>query len=122
MAVIADSGLSCRGVLHAARRARNQLGDGGASRCNLPAQQPASAIITPDPLNSAPRNTSLNACLDEVERTQSEPLRKLINGCKPTKFTFLAEGTCSADLCFKANVLFGVQTKGVVAQPGGACP
>lgn len=66
--------------------------------------------------------TTLNACLDEVERTQSEPLRKLINSCKPTKFTFLAEGTCSADLCFKANVLFGVQTKGVVAQLGGSCP
>jgi hypothetical protein len=65
---------------------------------------------------------ALNACLDEVERSQSEPLRKLINTCKPTKFTFVAEGTCSADLCFKANVLFGVQTRGVVAQLGGTCP
>lgn len=65
---------------------------------------------------------SLNACLDEIERTQTEPLRRLINACKPTKLTFVAEGTCSSDLCFKANVLFGVQTKNVVAQLGGTCP
>ncbi|MBM4781996.1 MAG: hypothetical protein GQE15_30310 [Archangiaceae bacterium] len=65
---------------------------------------------------------ALNACLDEVERTQVEPFRKLINTCKPTKLKLVAEGSCSADLCFTANVLFGVQTKNVVAQLGGDCP
>jgi len=65
---------------------------------------------------------ALNACLDEVERTQVEPFRRLINSCKPTKLKVVAEGSCSADLCFTANVLFGLQTKNVVAQLGGTCP
>lgn len=65
---------------------------------------------------------ALNACLDEVERSQVDPFRKLINTCKPTKLKIIAEGSCSADLCFTANVLFGVQTKNVVAQLGGTCP
>lgn len=65
---------------------------------------------------------TINACLDEIERTQTEPLRQLINSCKPSKLTFVVEGSCSADLCFKAKLLFGVQTKNVVAQLGGTCP
>jgi hypothetical protein len=65
---------------------------------------------------------ALNACLDEVERTQVEPLRKLINSCKPTKLKLTAEGSCSADLCFTASVKFGVKTKNVVVQLGDGCP
>jgi hypothetical protein len=65
---------------------------------------------------------ALNACLDELERTQAEPFRTLINTCKPTKLKFIVEGSCSADLCFKANVTYGVRTKNVVAQLGGTCP
>lgn len=65
---------------------------------------------------------AINGCLDELERTQTEPLRKLINSCKPTKLKFVVEGTCSADLCFQANILIGVQTRNVVAQLGGVCP
>lgn len=65
---------------------------------------------------------ALNACLDELERTQVEPFRKLINTCKPTKLKFIVEGTCSADLCFKATIKYGVRTKNVVAQLGGTCP
>lgn len=66
--------------------------------------------------------TALNACLDEVERTQTEPFRKLINSCKPTKLTLTAEGVCSADLCFSAKLLLGVSTKNVVVQLGDGCP
>lgn len=65
---------------------------------------------------------ALNACLDEFERTQAEPLRKLINTCKPTALKVSAEGYCSSDLCFSAKLLLGVQTTGVVAQLGGTCP
>lgn len=65
---------------------------------------------------------ALNACLDEVERTQVEPFRKLINSCKPTKLKLIVEGTCSADLCFSAKLLLGVATKNVVAQLGDTCP
>ncbi|MBL8922762.1 MAG: hypothetical protein JNJ54_28190 [Myxococcaceae bacterium] len=66
--------------------------------------------------------TALNACLDEVERTQTEPFRKLINACKPTKLTLTAEGFCSADVCFSAKLLLGVATKNVVVQLGDGCP
>ncbi len=65
---------------------------------------------------------ALNACLDELEKTQVEPFRKLINTCKPTKLKVIVEGNCSADLCFKGNIKYGIQTKNVVAQLGGACP
>jgi len=65
---------------------------------------------------------ALNACLDELERTQAEPLRKLINTCKPTKLKLVVEGACSADLCFSASIKYGLQTRNVVAQLGGACP
>lgn len=65
---------------------------------------------------------ALNACLDELERTQVEPFRKLINTCKPTKLKVIVEGNCSADLCFKGNIKYGIQTKNVVAQLGGTCP
>lgn len=65
---------------------------------------------------------ALNACLDELEKSQVEPFRRLINTCKPTTLKFTVEGTCSADLCFKANIKYGVQTKNVVAQLGGTCP
>ncbi len=65
---------------------------------------------------------ALNACLDELERTQVEPFRKLINTCKPTTLKFSVEGTCSADLCFKLDITYGLRTKDVVAQLGGTCP
>lgn len=65
---------------------------------------------------------ALNDCLNEFERTQVEPLRKLINSCKPTAMSFTVEGYCSADLCFAADIKIGVQTRNVVAQLGGTCP
>lgn len=64
----------------------------------------------------------LNACLDELERTQSEGLRQLINACKPTTLTLTVEGSCSSNLCFSGAVRFGVATKNVVVQLGDGCP
>jgi hypothetical protein len=64
----------------------------------------------------------LNACLDEVKRTQTEALRTLINSCKPTTLTLWPEGLCSADLCFSGTVKFNVATRNVVVQLGDDCP
>ncbi|MDP3237451.1 MAG: hypothetical protein Q8N26_31985 [Myxococcales bacterium] len=58
----------------------------------------------------------------QLERTQVEAFRRLINTCKPTTLKFTVEGTCSADLCFKAAITYGLRTKNVVAQLGGSCP
>jgi hypothetical protein len=65
---------------------------------------------------------ALERCLNDVERTQAEPLRKLINDCKPTTFRFAAEASCSPDLCFSGSLKVGFRTKNVVAQLGGTCP
>jgi hypothetical protein len=95
-----------------------------ASCSNGTTAEPVRARCTSNALSVADSAlfSTLNDCLDELERTQVEPIRRLINACKPTRLAVALEGTCSSDLCVRTKLKVGLRTKDVVVQLGNTCP